>query len=212
MKANQSATMSSSIMRPYEHPLPAFRKTSTLGMLFLSALCVGSAPFVVPEGYSWLTLSVSESAAQGLQGAWLARCGFLLFGIAVIRIAMSLRTAWPRGSYWAHMAFGVCMLGTAAFSHMPWISSVPVDMTEDLLHSATASFMGFGFTMGVALRLFHKRAHHVSGTAFDLLAVAFAIAVPSATSSTDAPVGLIQRLMFCVGYLWYGMESLKQKQ
>jgi hypothetical protein len=38
-------------------------------MLALSMGALFTAPWLMPEGYSWLTHTTSESAAQGLEGA-----------------------------------------------------------------------------------------------------------------------------------------------
>lgn len=202
--------MISTMMLPLEHPFPQFRKNITLALLILSALCIGTAPLLMPAGYSWLALSISESAAQGLKGAWLARLGFILYGLAVIRISCSLRTVWPRGSFWAHMAFGICMLGTAAFSHSPWLPDVPSDVTENFLHSATANGMGFGFIIGVALRFIHSREHHIPGTTLDFFALVAATVIPLAMPTVEGATGILQRSMFGLGYIWYGRECMNK--
>lgn len=201
--------MSVIFMLPLNNSLPQFRKHTTLAFLMLSALCVGVAPVIMPEGYSWIALSISESAAQGLNGAWLARLGFILYGLAVIRISYSLRTVWPRGSYWAHEIFGLCMLGTAAFSHKPWLPNVPSDAMEDLLHSVTATGMGLAFTVGVALRLIQRRRFRIPGVMLDMLSVIAAILVPLTMLNADGLTGILQRLMFGIGFIWYGRECAR---
>lgn len=205
-KQRNTKAMLSSILLPHRQSCPEFSRTVTFAILILSAVCLGAAPLIMPEGYSWIALSVSESAAQGLKGAWLARLGFILYGLAVIRIACSLRGIWPRGAYWAHMVFGVCMLGTAAFSHKPWLSDVTFDVTEDLLHSVTATGMGIGFTTGVIIRFMHRRQHHIPGLAVDSLAVIAAIVIPLAMPNAEGLTGILQRSMFGLGYIWYGRE------
>jgi hypothetical protein len=198
--------MNVNVLLPLESPFPQFRKDMSLALLILSALSIGTAPLIMPLGYSWLALSVSESAAQGLNGAWLARLGFILYGLAVIRISISLRTIWPRGSYWAHIVFGLCMLWTAAFSHKPWLPNVPSDAMEDFLHSVTATGMGLAFTVGVAIRLLQRRQYHIPGIAIDTLALNAAIVVPMAMPNAESLTGILQRSMFAVGYIWYGRE------
>ena len=61
--------------------------------LAAALVCLGVAPLVLPDGYSWIHDGVSESAAQGIAGAWLARLGFVLFGLAVV--ALALFVGWP---------------------------------------------------------------------------------------------------------------------
>ncbi len=43
-----------------------------LGFLVASATSLALAPTLMPESYSWVSHTTSESAAQGV-GAWLAR-------------------------------------------------------------------------------------------------------------------------------------------
>ncbi|MFN0299590.1 MAG: DUF998 domain-containing protein [Burkholderiales bacterium] len=126
-------------------------------LLAASATCLLTAPLSMPDSYSWLTNAISESAAQGLQSAWIARLGFVLFGCGVLWLAGSLKMVWARGTYWVRIAFGVCMVGTAAFSHKPWLANVPFDPFEDLLHSVTATGMGFAFSFGVVARLLQRK-------------------------------------------------------
>jgi hypothetical protein len=45
----------------------------------------------MPADYSWVSNTTSESAAQGVQGAWMARLGFVLFGMSVILLVAESR-------------------------------------------------------------------------------------------------------------------------
>lgn len=76
-------------------------------LLVASATCLLAAPLAMPDSYSWLTNAISESAAQGLQSAWIARLGFLSFGCAVLWLAAYLRQIWARGAYWMHITFAI---------------------------------------------------------------------------------------------------------
>ena len=49
-----------------------------------------------------------ESAAQGLAGAWVARLGFVAFGLAVLWLAAGAAPGCGRGAVSMHAAFGVC--------------------------------------------------------------------------------------------------------
>ena len=174
-------------------------------LLILSLGCLLVVPVFMPESYSWLIHTTSESAAQGLQGAWLARLGFLLFGFAVLWLAALLSTTWARAASWMHLAFGILMIGTAAFSHRPFIPGVPFDPVEDWLHSFSATLMGFAFSLGVFFR-FLQRGKSI-GRVLDLVALASAIGIPLLMMRFPGIGGLVQRLMFLVAYLWYGTEA-----
>jgi hypothetical protein len=169
---------------------------------------VFTAPLAMPDSYSWLSNAISESAAQGVEAAWIARLGFVLFGCAVLWLVSFLRPVWARGTYWMQLAFGVCMVGTAAFSHKPWLPNVPFDSFEDFLHSVTATGMGFAFSFGVVARLLQRKHGEASRKAFDGVALVVATAFSPLGELWPSIAGLLQRVMFIVAYLWFAHEAL----
>jgi len=72
------------------------RRDLALAALAASALCLLTAPAVVGGSYSWVEHTTSESAAQGIHGAWLARLGFVLLGIGVAAVAAGASRRWRR--------------------------------------------------------------------------------------------------------------------
>jgi len=196
-----------SLLSPAGTGNPRLAQGSIVALLLLSAGCLLAAPWIMPPGYFWLTHTTSESAAQGLAGAWLARLGFLLFGLAVIWLAVFKAPLWARTAVWFHLAFGVCMVGTAAFSHYPWLPGVPFDPVEDFLHSLTATVMGFAFALGVVVRFLQREKGDRAGRLLDVTAVAAATFLPLLMARQPEIIGLLQRLMFGVAYLWYGREA-----
>ena len=77
---------------------------AVIAVLVASAACVAIAPTLMPDSYSVLEHSVSESGAQGVPGAWLARTGFLLLGLAVLLEAQVVGTRWGP---WGRGLFGI---------------------------------------------------------------------------------------------------------
>lgn len=177
-------------------------------LLLVSAGSLATAPLLMPESYSWISNTTSESAAQGMSGAWLARFGFVVFGLAVIWIVISLRSVWARGAFLSHTVFGVLMVSTAAFSIRSWMHDAPYDPFEDFLHSFTATAMGFAFTFGVLARLLQRRKENQPGGFFDAVAIAVSTFIPLLMASFPETDGLLQRLIFLTAYLWYGREIL----
>ena len=180
--------------------------------LALSLVALLTTPVLMPEGYAWLTHTTSESAAQGLESAWLARLGFLLLGFAVLWLVAAFKTwqleeRFAGGAIWMHLAFGVLVIRTAAFSHRPFIPGVPFAPVEDWLHSFTATLMGFAFSLGVFFRFTQRGVEEGVGWVLDLAALASAIGIPLKMMNFPAIGGLVQRLMFLVAYLWYGCEA-----
>lgn len=190
--------------------MPAGRGTAAavLGLLAGSATCIALAPALMPAGYSALSLSVSESAGQGVPGAWLARAGFLLLGFAVLLEAQVAGVAWGRWGRLAHRTYAVAMIAVAAFSHMPW-DGTPYDPVEDTLHSVAATLVGFAFTTGVVVVGLRRGRRAGWIRAVDALAVVAAVVLPLVQANVESIGGLAQRVLFGVGYLWYGAEAAR---
>jgi sulfite exporter TauE/SafE len=179
-----------------------------VSLLVVSGTFVLVATAAMPEPYSWRTHSISESAAQGLLNAWIARFSFLCFGGAVLVLSILQREVWARSTYWMHLAFAVAMLSTAAFSHKPWIADVPVDEFEDFLHSVAASGMGFAFCFGVIARFLQRGRNELVARTLDVIAVVVATTMSPLAAWLPNNGGFIQRVMFAVAYVWYANEAL----
>jgi hypothetical protein len=148
--------------------------------LAVSAGALGSAPLLMPASYSWLAHTTSESAAQGVAGAWLARFGFLALGAGVLLLAASARQRWGPLAAGLHGTFGAFMVATAAFSARPWEPDAPFDAIEDLLHSVAATAMGFAFAFGVAAVAWRLRRDGGRLRWRDGVAVAASVVLPLA--------------------------------
>ena len=177
------------------------------GLLLTSLLALLLATTQMPASYVWLRHTTSESGAQGIAGAWLARLGFLLFGLAILWQTAVLHKIWPMPVRFFLGAFGVFLTAVAAFSARPWLPNLPYDPVEDWLHSFAATGMGFAFALGVGWRWW-QRPWQARMRVADLVAVGASIFIPLAMSFLPDWDGLLQRLMFAVAYLWYGLELL----
>jgi hypothetical protein len=176
----------------------------------VSAVALGLAPLLMPDDYSWVARTTSESAAQGVSGAWLARSGLLLFGLSVIAVAQLRAREWPPIARWLHVGFGSLLTATAAFSTRPWRADTPFDRTEDALHSVAATAMGFAFALGVAAVLVLRPRD--GGTIRQVIggaAVLAAVALPAAMWMWPDAQGVLQRSMFLIAYLWCITEALR---
>lgn len=175
-------------------------------LLAASALCFALAPLLMPDSYSIMTHSISESAAQGVEGAWLARLGFVLFGSSVGALSLAKRGVWSPWARLAHLLFAGFIIGAAIFSHMPW-EDIPYDETHDAVHSTMAFGVGMSFTVGVVLVAINP-GRASPRRAFDGLAVLTALVIPLVMGNAADFAGLVQRVMFGVAFLWYGVEAL----
>lgn len=186
------------------------RMFSGLGIavsLLASALAIAISPLFMPEGYSWVTHTTSESAAQGVTAAWISRLGFLLFGLAVIWLAAERRSVWRRWATAFHTGFGVFMVATAVFSTRSWDVTVPYNPIEDVFHSASARLLGFCFAFGVLVVLLRRRNARLGIRWLDLIAVSASIVIPVSMIVLAEFAGVFQRIMFLVAYAWYLRED-----
>ena len=201
--------MDLSILIKPSNPLSnAYTVTGISVCLIISATCIFLAPFWMPSDYSWAQNVISESAAQGLANAWIARLGFLLFGAAVLLLSFFSRPYWGRISYWFFLVFAACMFGTAAFSHKPWHPELQFDYFEDVLHSITASGMGFAFSFGVLGRLFQREKSSLLYIVSDWTALIAAFGLPLFGSQLPNTAGLVQRTLFVIAYGWFAIEMV----
>jgi hypothetical protein len=163
----------------------------------------------MPPGYSWVSQTTSEFAAQGVQGAWLARLGFVLLGLSVILLATICQRRWGLWGAALHAGFGVLLIAAAVFSHRPWTAGEDFDRVEDVLHSITATAMGFVFVIGVVVTALRRSRGDVWPRAFDIMAVAASVAIPLGMAALPDIEGVLQRLMFVVAYAWYAAEAVR---
>ncbi len=180
---------------------------SGVGLLAVSAAALVTAPFVLDASYSVVANTTSESGAQGVDGAWVARSGFLLFGLAVLWIAWRRSGTWGQPAAALHVTFGVCMCAVAAFSLRSWVPGTDFDPTEDLLHSIAATVLGFAFALGVVSVAIRNHSSRGPWIVLDSLAVIASVILPLGMTMNDRIDGALQRLMFALGYLWYAREA-----
>lgn len=177
--------------------------------LVVSALFLGLAPLVMPADYSWVSNSISESAAQGIDDAWVARVGFLLFGVGVVltTLASAARWRWPGAAL--NGLFGVLMMCAAVFSTQPWNTELPFDEAESTVHSLIASTMGFAYCIGVLAVLIGDPRMPWSQRGFSVVATLSAILLPLGMVAMPPLAGILQRLMFAIAYAWFAIEAVR---
>lgn len=176
-----------------------------------SIVALALAPAFIPESYSWVSHTTSESAAQGVHGAWLARAGLLLFGLSVLGLAAVARSAWGRWATVFHCVFGVGMTATAAFATRSWEAGARFDVTEDALHGVASTVVGFAFAMGVLAVGFRRDADRRRKRFLDVVAIAASVVLPVSMAIWGEADGVFQRTMFLVAYLWYAVEAVELK-
>jgi hypothetical protein len=178
-------------------------------MLVASAAALAAAPLLMPAPYSWVSHTISESAAQGLQGAWLARLGFLLFGLAVLWLTSLSRESWNKWAVGSHAGFGSLLMAVAAFSHKPFLQGVAFDVVEEWLHSGAATLVGFAFAAGVSAVAVGRHRRGEGIRALDVAALLASVLIPLGMGAWPGGAGVLQRTMFVVAYVWYTGEAMR---
>ena len=199
------SSVTSPIEAPPDRSSVRARGSSVILLLTAALLALGLAPMLMPDSYSWVEHGVSESAGQGLEGAWLARIGFIVFGLAVLWLVILRRASWGLVVSSLHLVFAVSMFGVAAFPTRPWDDDVAFVESEDLLHTVFASAMGFAFITGVVMLIVARRERSAIAAVWDWAALLVTMVVPL-TMSTGI-WGLLQRIMFLSAGAWYGREA-----
>ncbi len=183
-------------------------RTVLLAALSSAVLLLALAPLALPPSYSWVELGTSEAAAQGVEGAWVARMGFVVFGLAVLGVCVLRHAAWQPLATGLHACFGVGLLLVAVYSHAPWEAGAPYVELEDQLHSVFAAIVGFSFITGVATTLVVRRPRTRASLVGDVAALLVAATVPLLMA---APVwGVLQRFMFLTAAAWYAAEVQRE--
>ena len=180
-----------------------------LACLAASAVALAVAPALMPASYSWVAHTTSEAGAQGVPGAWLARVGFVAFGLGVLALSGLAGHSWSRLAVSMHAAFAVLMIAAAAFSARSWEAAAAYDATEDLLHSVAATAMGFAFAFGVLAVAWQVRREGGGVRWLDVAALAASVLLPLAMMGWEEFAGVLQRSMFVVAYLWYAVEAAR---
>ena len=161
--------------------------------LLTGVLLVGAAgafalgPLVVPA-YDIVTQSISETAAQGTPGAWVARTGFALLALAVLSLLP--RVTWGWGSRAAYTLFALGLVAVGVWSHEPYLPGIAYDPAEATLHSVAATAMGLAVVSAEILAAWHTRRRARLGLAGAYLLLPVAMAVHPGLA------GIYQRLMF----------------
>jgi hypothetical protein len=168
-----------------------------------SLTALAAAPLLLASSYSWVAHTTSEAAGQGVDGAWLARVGFVAFAGGVVAVTALRARAWGRLGSSAHLVFAGCLVVVALAAARSWEPSAADDLTEDLVHSVAATVMGFAFAIGVGA-VGWRRARIVPG---DLVAVTASVVLPLGMLALPTAAGLFQRVMFLCAYGWYLAEA-----
>lgn len=176
--------------------------------LALSALALAIAPLFLPETFSAIANTTSESAAQGVEWAWIARIGLATFGLSVLGFTRLPGMTENPIRRWCFDAFGSLLILSAIASTRSWIPGAVFDPSEDWVHSFAATAMGFAFAFGVVATVLGRGQVVGRLRLHDLLAVAASVLIPLGMLALPEVDGLLQRLMFAIAFVWFALETI----
>jgi hypothetical protein len=179
-----------------------------VGLFLASGVCLAVAPSLMPDSYNWIRHAISETAAQGLARAWVARLGIMLSAVAILLLAANRELGWGAQSRSIHRLYAILVVGLAAFSLKPWIPGT-FNEFEDVAHSVLAPVAGVAFTLGVLLVSARRAPTARRARVLDWVVILATVMLPLVMLSVPNVAGAAQRTVVAVGYLWYVVEAIR---
>jgi Protein of unknown function (DUF998) len=179
-----------------------------VALLIASAATVALAPLMMPGSYSWIRQVVSDTASQGIEGAWLGRMGFVLSATAILLLSGVAGSAWNRWGRLLHQLYGFLLLVLAVFSRRPW-AGVSFDRKEDEIHTVIAIVAGVVFTVAVVLVALSRRPASRLARVTDWGTVTAMLVLPLVMLAAISVAGVTERVMVAFGLSWYTLEAVR---
>lgn len=173
-------------------------------MLVASFAMVASAPLLMIDSYSWIANTISESGAQGVDGAWLFRIGVLMAAAATTTMVATAGDGLPASSKRALALYALSLVAAAAFPEKPWLDGPYNEMIAGL-HTVAAFNTGLWFGIGVFAASRHRSSTTV--VTYDVVMVVMVATIPILMLVFDSFEGLFQRILIVAGYVWLFLEA-----
>ncbi len=181
-------------------------KVSAIVALAIAALGVLLAPVFLHDEYSILSNSISESAAQNVPTAWIARTALFASGLGVLGIVVLKSRSWSRTVSISFSVFGTLWIVSSVFSTKSWVAGSSFSELESAIHSGAASAMAIVVLGGLVLAFTKQPVRRVERVLAFGLATSATI-LPLASLLVPEFGGLFQRLMFFYTYLWFARQA-----
>lgn len=165
------------------------------------------ATILMPESYSWIENTVSESGGQGVGHAWVFRSAVLATSAGALLLTTTAGDLWGRWGKSAFRLYGCALVGAAIFSEAPW-DGAPHDGTEAYMHTVFAFLTGAGFAFGVLSVAMRRPSHQRLMRFYDGLILIGMVTVPLVMLAIPQN-GLLQRSLIFAGYVWLLMEAAR---
>jgi hypothetical membrane protein len=176
-------------------------KNYNIAVLYILLLLI-AAHIAAPETYHWQQHTISQLGAQAYSNAWIMRLGFIGFGALVQIAGVTRMRLTPRLWYreLPIMLYGLAILLAGIFSTEPFVEGVPYSLQEARLHSLFATTAGVMLTLATLLYALTDAPR--SRRIVHWIALALITLVSFLFGSLPAIGGMLQRLLWAVGFSW----------
>lgn len=179
-----------------------------ISAMTVSALIIAFWPTTLPDSYSLVEHTISESGGQGVDGAWVLHLGVMIVGAAVALIWLLGQGIWSRGASFSMAGYVAAVVLAAVIVDEPWFDAVH-DTTEAFLHTAAVVISGVAFCLGVLLIGHGRNPGSAWSRRHDFLVILVIAITPILMIVAEPYDGLIQRTAVVFGFSWLYAESLR---
>lgn len=156
-------------------------------------------PFFSVEEYRILENTTSHLGAQNTPFAWLMNTTFILLALASVKAGWKPL----KGFYFQRavlLVFGIALIGVAVFQHRPIIPDLAYDLMEDQLHSIFANIVGTSFTLLAFSMAFIEKMKRKRLQAAGVAIIACILSIGMFLFPQFG--GVLQRSMFFLAFGW----------
>ncbi|MFA6525085.1 MAG: DUF998 domain-containing protein [Patescibacteria group bacterium] len=165
--------------------------------------------------YNWQNHSLSQLAAQNYSLGWIMQLGFFIFGIlftagVILKIKNSRKV---RIVDMLVLFYGLSVLLCGIFSSRPFAEDVPYSEVESGLHYAFAVSTGMFLNLSVLASILTSRSvgeRLFHGAFLITIFISSLFVILIRDGYLDAPMGILQRIIFFTGVIWLFIFFLKR--
>ena len=173
--------------------------------LIVSLLILAVAPLLIGDSYSVTEHTLSESGAQGIEGAWVLRTGVLLTSFSVLAMALTARSVWGRAARWWLRIYALALVMLVVFPEAPWDGSAHSRIVASI-HTVFGATGAIAFIFGVMAVSASRPRSQLRARVFDWVAIAAVALIPQIMLLVTND-GLWQRFTVVLGYVWLISEA-----
>jgi hypothetical membrane protein len=168
----------------------------------LFVLFIIVAHFFTTNPYDWRANTISELASQKYQYRWIMKTGFILFG-GVLAIGITNKLINGDGKLLTELPiliYALAIMISGLYSTKPIVDGIEYSELESKIHSYSAQIAGMAFSIGLLIYGFTETNTNLKIIHF--VTFAFVVLFSALFGIMDSNVGIIQRVMYSVSFVW----------